>query len=183
MEKKHKKSLKTPAVNTENHDTIGMLAIDNTWKYMDHVPLVDGHIKCMEELRDSPIIGAGLFVDNEIGAACATGVGESIIKIAGSHTVVGVHEKNGYSPQEACEEAIKELLKNKEMLKIYNCCFIAIDKFGNTLVLTLSEMGLITQLKTMNLKGLKIFLILFKNLYYYLTSFCLKVDLSISSFF
>ena len=45
---------------------------------------------------DSPIIGAGLFVDNEIGAACATGVGESIIKIAGSHTVVECM-RNGYS--------------------------------------------------------------------------------------
>ena len=129
--KKHKKSLKTPAVNTENHDTIGMLAIDNNGNISGSCTTSGWAYKMHGRVGDSPIIGAGLFVDNEIGAACATGVGESIIKIAGSHTVVECM-RNGYSPQEACEEAIKRIIKKQGDVKDLQCCFIAIDKYGNT---------------------------------------------------
>jgi N4-(beta-N-acetylglucosaminyl)-L-asparaginase len=62
---------------------------------------------------DSPIIGAGLFVDNEVGAASATGVGEEVVKICGSHTVVELM-RQGMSPQNACKEAVRRIVKNKK---------------------------------------------------------------------
>ena len=60
---------------------------------------------------DSPIIGAGLYVDNEVGAASATGVGEEVVKICGSHTVVE-SMRHGMSPEEACKEAVRRIIKN-----------------------------------------------------------------------
>jgi N4-(beta-N-acetylglucosaminyl)-L-asparaginase len=59
---------------------------------------------------DSPIIGAGLYVDNEVGAASATGVGEEVVRIVGSHTVVELM-RHGRSPEEACKEAVGRLAK------------------------------------------------------------------------
>jgi len=59
---------------------------------------------------DSPIIGAGLFVDNEVGAAGATGRGEAVIKICGSHTIVEAM-RSGMSPTEACLHALKRIVK------------------------------------------------------------------------
>ena len=60
---------------------------------------------------DSPIIGSGLFVDNEIGSAAATGLGEEVIKTNGSFLVVELM-RQGRSPKDACEEALKELSKD-----------------------------------------------------------------------
>ena len=77
---------------------------------------------------DSPIIGAGLFVDNEIGGACATGVGESVIKSVGSFLVVELM-RSGMHPQEACEEAIKRIIKNQDYNNI-QVGYIAINKHG-----------------------------------------------------
>ena len=79
---------------------------------------------------DSPIIGAGLFVDNEVGAATASGLGEAIIRIAGSHTVVELM-RHGYSPQKACEEAVNRIISKHKDLTNLQCCFLAIDKDGN----------------------------------------------------
>jgi isoaspartyl peptidase/L-asparaginase-like protein (Ntn-hydrolase superfamily) len=81
-------------------------------------------------LGDSPIIGAGLFVDNEIGAACATGLGEAIIRIAGSHTVVELM-RQGHAPSEACRLAVERILSKHEDVKGLQCGFIALDKNGN----------------------------------------------------
>jgi N4-(beta-N-acetylglucosaminyl)-L-asparaginase len=60
---------------------------------------------------DSPIIGAGLFVDNEVGAASATGVGEEVVKICGAHTIIECMRK-GMTPEAACREAIRRIVKN-----------------------------------------------------------------------
>jgi N4-(beta-N-acetylglucosaminyl)-L-asparaginase len=68
--------------------------------------------KMQGRVGDSPIIGAGLFVDNEVGAATATGVGEEVVRICGSHTVVEMM-RQGYSPTDACKEAVKRLVKLK----------------------------------------------------------------------
>jgi N4-(beta-N-acetylglucosaminyl)-L-asparaginase len=80
---------------------------------------------------DSPIIGAGLFVDGEVGAATATGVGEEMIRIAGSHTIVELM-RNGRSPQEACEEAIKRVIKKngETKAKELSVAFLALSKDG-----------------------------------------------------
>ena len=64
----------------------------------------------MVELGILPIIGAGLFVDNEVGAATATGHGEEVIRTCGSHLVVELM-RQGKSPQQACEEAVKRIYK------------------------------------------------------------------------
>ena len=66
---------------------------------------------------DSPIIGAGLFVDNEVGAATATGLGETIIKICGSFLIVELM-RQGRTPQEACEEAVKGIQLHGSTLSI-----------------------------------------------------------------
>jgi N4-(beta-N-acetylglucosaminyl)-L-asparaginase len=83
---------------------------------------------------DSPIIGAGLYVDNEIGAATATGHGEEVIRIAGCHLVVELM-RQGKSPQQACEEAVMRIVKltqnRKKNLKDIQVGFIALDKQGN----------------------------------------------------
>ncbi len=78
---------------------------------------------------DSPIIGAGLFVDNEVGAATATGVGEAVIRIAGSHTVVELM-RQGYTPQEACKQAVERIIKKHKDLKNLQVGFLALNKAG-----------------------------------------------------
>lgn len=78
---------------------------------------------------DSPIIGAGLFVDNEIGGATGTGFGEVIMKTVGSFAIVELM-RNGYAPQEACEEIVKRIIKkipNAKELPVY---YIALNKQG-----------------------------------------------------
>ena len=82
---------------------------------------------------DSPIIGAGLYVDNEIGAATATGHGEEVIRIAGCHLVVELM-RQGKSPQKACEEAVSRIVKltknRNKNLKDIQVGFIALNKKG-----------------------------------------------------
>ena len=83
---------------------------------------------------DSPIIGAGLYVDNEIGAATATGHGEEVIRIAGCHLVVELM-RQGKSPQQACEEAVSRIVKltqnRNKNFKDIQVGFIALDEQGN----------------------------------------------------
>ena len=78
---------------------------------------------------DSPIIGAGLFVDNEVGAATATGMGEAVIRIAGSHTVVELM-RQGVSPEEACRQAVERIIAKHESVKNLQVGFIALNKTG-----------------------------------------------------
>jgi N4-(beta-N-acetylglucosaminyl)-L-asparaginase len=78
---------------------------------------------------DSPIIGAGLFVDDEVGAATATGLGESIIRICGSFLIVELM-RQGRSPQEACEEAVRRLVAKNKNIKDIQAGFLAINKEG-----------------------------------------------------
>ena len=78
---------------------------------------------------DSPIIGAGLFVDNEVGAACATGVGEAVIRVAGSAIVVELM-RNGLSPNAACKEAVNRIIKTHNDLSNLQVGFLALNKNG-----------------------------------------------------
>jgi N4-(beta-N-acetylglucosaminyl)-L-asparaginase len=79
---------------------------------------------------DSPIIGAGLYVDNEIGAAVATGLGEMVMKTLGSFLVVELM-RNGKSPQQACEIAIERIVSKNKNYKEFQVGIIALDKSGN----------------------------------------------------
>lgn len=120
-----------PIVNIENHDTIGMLAID-TFGNMSGACTTSGMAyKIRGRVGDSPIIGAGLFVDNEIGGATATGVGEEVVRTVGSFLIVELM-RQGKSPQEACEEGVRRIIeKNKDKLD-FQIGFIAMNKKGET---------------------------------------------------
>ena len=119
-----------PIINIENHDTIGMVGLDVNGNLAGSCTTSGLAFKMHGRVGDSPIIGAGLYVDNEVGAATATGVGETIIKISGSFLVVELM-RQGRSPQEACEEAISRLIhKNQENIEEMQAGFIAINKDG-----------------------------------------------------
>lgn len=128
--KENQDLFKKPEINHENHDTIGMLALDIHGNLSGACTTSGWAYKLPGRLGDSPIIGAGLFVDNEIGAACATGLGEAIIRIAGSHTVVELM-RHGKSPMEACKLAVERIIAKHKDLTNLQCGFIAIDKKGN----------------------------------------------------
>ncbi len=129
QEWKAKKEQTQPEINHENHDTIGMLAIDEHGQLSGACTTSGWAFKKHGRVGDSPIIGAGLFVDNEVGAACATGMGEAVIRIAGSHTVVELM-RQGHSPQEACKMAVLRIKAKHENLKGLQVGFIAINNQG-----------------------------------------------------
>lgn len=113
-----------------NHDTIGMVAMDEKGNLGGACTTSGMAFKMHGRVGDSPIIGAGLFVDNEVGAASATGVGEEVVKICGSHTVVECM-RHGMSPVDACKEAVKRIIKKKgDNLKDLQVGFLAINKDG-----------------------------------------------------
>ncbi len=121
-----------PIINIENHDTIGMLAIDKNGDLAGACTTSGLAYKMAGRVGDSPIIGSGLFVDNEIGAAVATGLGEEVVKTVGSFLVVELM-RQGKSPQEACEEAIKRIVnKPNSNYKDFQVGYIALNKNGET---------------------------------------------------
>ncbi|MFY8188989.1 MAG: isoaspartyl peptidase/L-asparaginase family protein [Flavobacterium sp.] len=136
-EKEWKEWLKTsqylPKANIENHDTIGMIALDMHGNLSGACTTSGMAFKMHGRVGDSPIIGAGLFVDNEIGAATATGHGEEVIRIAGCHLVVELM-RQGKSPQKACEEAVMRIVKltnnRGKNLQDIQVGFIALNKKG-----------------------------------------------------
>jgi N4-(beta-N-acetylglucosaminyl)-L-asparaginase len=124
-----KKSKGYKPVNEHNHDTISMLAIDENGDLSGACSTSGLAFKYHGRVGDSPIIGAGLYVDNEIGAAGATGVGEVVMKTLGSYSVVE-SIRHGHSPQEACEEAIQRALKKVPDIRNQPIYFIALNKEG-----------------------------------------------------
>jgi len=116
-------------VNEHNHDTISMLAIDENGNLSGACSTSGTAFKYHGRVGDSPIIGAGLYVDNEIGAAGATGVGEVVMKILGTHSIVE-YMRHGYSPQEACEEAVQRAMKKVPDVRNQPIYFIALNKEG-----------------------------------------------------
>jgi isoaspartyl peptidase/L-asparaginase-like protein (Ntn-hydrolase superfamily) len=126
---KQNEKLKRPEINSENHDTIGMLALDKYGNLSGACTTSGWAYKLPGRIGDSPIIGAGLFVDNAIGAACATGMGEAVIRIAGSHTVVELM-RQGYSPEKACKLAVERIQEKHKDLSGIQVGFIALNKAG-----------------------------------------------------
>jgi N4-(beta-N-acetylglucosaminyl)-L-asparaginase len=115
-----------------NHDTIGMVAIDAQGNLSGSCTTSGLAFKMRGRVGDSPIIGAGLYVDNEVGASAATGVGEEVIKICGTHMVVEAMS-HGAMPEDACKLAVERIVKRNtaEKIKDIQVAFIAIDKQGN----------------------------------------------------
>ena len=114
-----------------NHDTIGMIAMDAQGNLSGSCTTSGMAFKMRGRVGDSPIIGAGLFVDNEVGAATATGQGEDVIRICGTHLVVEFM-RQGLSPEEACKKAVQRIIKVKgpEASKQIQVGFIALNKKG-----------------------------------------------------
>ncbi|MGK0327929.1 MAG: N4-(beta-N-acetylglucosaminyl)-L-asparaginase [Paraglaciecola sp.] len=121
-----------PIINIENHDTIGMLAIDKKGNISGACTTSGLAYKMAGRVGDSPIIGGGLFVDNEIGGASATGLGEEVLKTVGSFLIVELM-RQGKSPQEACEMAIGRIVnKPGKDFKNFQVGYIAVNKQGET---------------------------------------------------
>ncbi len=123
------KSQYQPIINIENHDTIGMLALDARGNLSGSCTTSGMAYKLHGRVGDSPIIGAGLFVDNEVGAACATGVGEEVIRIAGSAIVVEMM-RLGKTPETACKIAVERILSRNKNAQNIQVGFIALNKAG-----------------------------------------------------
>lgn len=133
-EKAWKEWLKTsqykPIINVENHDTIGIIALDSNGNLSGACTTSGLAYKMHGRVGDSPIIGAGLYVDNEIGAATSTGMGEEVVRVVGCHLVVELM-RQGRSPQEACKEAVDRILKkNPARAKEIQVGFLALNKNG-----------------------------------------------------
>lgn len=113
-----------------NHDTIGMLAIDAKGNISGACTTSGMAFKLHGRVGDSPIIGAGLYVDNEVGGATSTGVGEEVIRNVGSFLVVELM-RQGYSPEDACKEAVRRIIKKKpNTAREIQVGFLAINKKG-----------------------------------------------------
>jgi len=120
-----------PIINIENHDTIGMLAIDRNGTISGGCTTSGLAYKMAGRVGDSAIIGSGLFVDNEIGAATATGLGEEVLKTVGSFLIVELM-RQGKSPQQACEQAILRIIENTPNIQNFQVGYIAVNKKGET---------------------------------------------------
>ena len=115
----------------DNHDTLGILALDSMGHLSGGCTTSGMAFKMHGRVGDSPVIGAGLFVDGEIGAATSTGVGEEVIRCVGSHLVVE-YMRQGNSPYDACKKVVERIAKRDiEKAKTIQIGFLAIDKFGN----------------------------------------------------
>lgn len=142
-----KSEYKPPAINVENknhgpfapnklengewnHDTIGMVAMDMDGNLSGSCTTSGAGFKMRGRVGDSPIIGAGLFVDNEVGAVVATGQGEDVIRVAGSHSVVELM-RQGLKPEDACKKIVQRIARiKKEKAKDIQVAFIAVNKKG-----------------------------------------------------
>ncbi|MCD6012967.1 MAG: N(4)-(beta-N-acetylglucosaminyl)-L-asparaginase [Flavipsychrobacter sp.] len=128
-----------PVINIENqlpggesnHDTIGMVAMDKNGNLSGACTTSGLSYKLHGRVGDSPIIGAGLYVDNEVGAATSTGVGEEVIRIVGSHLVVELM-RQGHSPEDACKQAVERIVaKSPAAAREAQVGFLALNKKGD----------------------------------------------------
>lgn len=116
--------------NKYNHDTIGMIALDASGNLSGACTTSGMAYKLHGRVGDSPIIGAGLYIDNEVGGATSTGVGEEVVRNVGSFLVVELM-RQGYSPEDACKEAVMRIIKKKpETAKKIQVGFLAMNKKG-----------------------------------------------------
>jgi N4-(beta-N-acetylglucosaminyl)-L-asparaginase len=115
---------------TPNHDTMGTLALDTAGNLSGMCTTSGMGFKMRGRVGDSPIIGAGLYVDNEVGAVTCSGQGEEVIRMCGSHLVVEFM-RQGLSPKEACRRAIERIVKRDPIrAKDFQVGFIAINRKG-----------------------------------------------------
>jgi isoaspartyl peptidase/L-asparaginase-like protein (Ntn-hydrolase superfamily) len=126
-------SYKPSSVDKNNHDTIGLLAMDAKGNMAGGCSTSGMAWKIRGRVADSPIIGAGLYVDGDVGGATSTGIGEAVIKIAGSFLIVELM-RNGKSPQEACRIALERIAHKQPKYvreKGFVVGFVAMNKAGD----------------------------------------------------
>ena len=126
---KRDNSIKDSWGPNDEHDTISTLARDNKGNLSGACTTSGLAYKLHGRVGDSPIIGAGMFVDNEIGAVGATGKGEEVIKTCGSFLVVELM-RQGYSAMDACEEAVKRIIRKQSGKSDFQIGYIALRKDG-----------------------------------------------------
>ena len=113
-----------------NHDTIGLLAIGADQRMAGACTTSGMAFKMRGRVGDSPIIGAGLYVDDEVGGATATGVGEDVVRVAGAHSVVEAM-RHGMDPVAACRSVIERLARLRgARVAASQVALLALDKTG-----------------------------------------------------
>ena len=123
-----KESKYEPVINIERHDTIGLLGIGKAGEIAGACTTSGLAFKMHGRIGDSPIIGGAVFCDDEVGGACATGLGEFVMKTLGSFLIVELM-RQGKSPQQACEEAVMRIVKRYKY-KEFQIGYLAINKKG-----------------------------------------------------
>lgn len=123
-----KESKYEPVINIERHDTIGLLGIGKAGEIAGACTTSGLAFKMHGRVGDSPIIGGAVFCDDEVGGACATGLGEFVMKTLGSFLIVELM-RQGKSPQQACEEAVMRIVKRYKY-KEFQIGYLAINKKG-----------------------------------------------------
>lgn len=118
-----------PVINIENHDTIGMLTMDLDGKLSGACTTSGMGYKMKGRVGDSPVIGAGLYVDQEVGAATSSGLGEEVIKTVGSFLIVELM-RQGYSAQEACEEGVARIIRRQNGAPDFQVAYLALSASG-----------------------------------------------------
>jgi len=117
------------SLDQTSHDTVGVCALDHAGNLAAGCTTSGIAWKRPGRVGDSPLIGSGLYVDNEVGAAAATGNGDEMMKVCLSYRVVALMEE-GRPPQEACEEAIRYLLRKRPGHQSRGAACIALSKDG-----------------------------------------------------
>lgn len=118
-----------PRGGKHDHDTIGILALDAQGHLAGACTTSGMAWKLRGRVGDSPIVGAGLYVDDEVGAATSTGVGEEVIRNAGSFLVVELM-RQGRTPDEACREAVRRIARRKKSAGEIQVGFLALNRAG-----------------------------------------------------
>jgi N4-(beta-N-acetylglucosaminyl)-L-asparaginase len=136
LELKVKQDIKV--IGQKSHDTITMIVRDKNGDFAGGCSTSGTAHKIHGRVGDSPIIGAGLYIDNEFGGAGFTGRGEECMRICGSHLIVELM-RIGLGPQDACIEAIVRIARRHKELPDYHCAFIAVNKNGEIGALSLKK--------------------------------------------
>ena len=115
----------------ENHDTIGLLALDSHGRLCGACTTSGMAFKMHGRVGDSPIIGAGMYVDGKVGGAVATGTGELVMKTLGTFLVVELM-RGGMSPDEACQEAVHRIREKIPDYQEHQIGYLALNLQGQT---------------------------------------------------
>jgi N4-(beta-N-acetylglucosaminyl)-L-asparaginase len=127
-EKWRKQKAAEPSRKPANHDTIALLALGEDGIIAGGCSTSGLANKLPGRVGDSPIIGSGLYVDNDVGAAGATGIGENVMRYCGTFMVVELM-RQGLHPQEAVEKTVRRIVQS-ERREGLNVNLIALDKYG-----------------------------------------------------